>query len=662
MPGIMSINGLSSGLQTDQIISKYMDIARQPEQQLTDQKTKAQNQLVAWQDLNTRVLALQTQSAAIASSTNFQTKQATSSQPDIVDVTASTNATVGTYNVTVNNTAKSHQIASQTYSGLDSAISTGTIRIMVDSNPVNINIDSTNNTLVGVKDAINKANAGVSASVVNQGTASNPLYSMVITSNQTGTDHKMIIDAGTTGLQINTDQDGNGNRTLVQAAGDAEIMLGSLKFTRSSNSVSDIIPGVTLDLSNADATKSVKIDVTQDTQSSKTAIQNFVSQYNDIITTIKNDTSYDSQTGNTGVLMGNYEVQALEMDLESAVTNSVPGIPIQKGQQTYNALSTIGITTGTDGLLVIDDAQLSSALSDHAADVGKLFGTTMQSDSPYVSLVSSNSDTKESGIKGYGISVTQAATRATLTASKAMNGTLTADEILTLNGKQVSLQAGWSLTDVINEINKHTADTNVSAIDTLLGTDHFLTLRALQYGSNSNITAVSSLSVNSDVTSGVGNMTVSLTSNSVSGEGGAGTRVLGLDVAGTINGERAKGNGQVLTADPESPTSPVKGLQVLVTNPTAGDANATFIKGVGTRIQELLTKMTGSNGVFTTTETSLNSQIDATTKDISDMEDRLKVQQDQLYTQFNDMETKLAALQQQSDYLTQQFSSLTSSK
>ena len=72
--------------------------------------------------------------------------------------------------------------------------------------------------------------------------------------------------------------------------------------------------------------------------------------------------------------------------------------------------------------------------------------------------------------------------------------------------------------------------------------------------------------------------------------------------------------------------------------------------------------MTGSNGVFTTTETSLNSQIDATTKDISDMEDRLKVQQDQLYTQFNDMETKLAGLQQQSDYLTQQFSSLTSSK
>ena len=661
MAGIMSINGLISGLNTDQIITSYMAIARQPEQQLTDQKTKAQNQLAAWQDLNTRVLALQTQSSAIASSTNFQTKTATSSQQDIVDVSASTDATAGTYNVTVNKTAKSHQIASQTYSGLDSAVSSGTIK-SPSTAPRQYQYRF-HQQYPRWRERRHKQGQRRSQRVRREpGYREQPTLLMVLTSSQTGTDHKMVIDAGTTGLQINTDKDGNGNRTLVQAAGDAEIMLGSLKFTRGSNSISDIIPGVTLNLSNADTTKTVKIDVTQDTQSSKTAIQNFVSQYNDIITTIKNDTSYDSQTGNTGVLMGNYEVQALEMDLESAVTNSVPGIPIQKGQQTYNALSTIGITTGTDGLLVIDDAQLSSALSDHAADVGKLFGTTMQSDSPYVSLVSSNSDTKESGIKGYGISVTQAATRATLTASKAMNGTLTADEILTLNGKQVSLQAGWSLTDVINEINKHTADTNVSAIDTLLGTDHFLTLRALQYGSNSNITAVSSLSVNSDVTSGVGNMTVSLTSNSVSGEGGAGTRVLGLDVAGTINGERAKGNGQVLTADPESPTSPVKGLQVLVTNPTAGDANATFIKGVGTRIQELLTKMTGSNGVFTTTETSLNSQIDATTKDISDMEDRLKVQQDQLYTQFNDMETKLAALQQQSDYLTQQFSSLTSSK
>ena len=521
MPGIMSINGLSSGLQTDQIISKYMDMARQPEQQLTDQKTKAQNQLVAWQDLNARVLALQTKSAAIATSTSFLTKQATSSQEDIVGAKAPADATAGTYYINVNKSAKSHQIASQTYSGLDSAVSTGTIRIMVDSNAVDITVDSTNNTLVGVKDAINKANAGVSASVVNQGTASNPLYSMVLTSNQTGTDHKMIIDAGTTGLQINTDQDGNGNRTLVQAAGNAEIMLGSLTFTRSSNSISDVIPGVTLDISNPDPTKTVKIDVTQDTQGSKDAIKSFVNQYNDIMKTIKNLTMFDSQTGNTGVLLGNYELQSVEMDLESAVTNSVPGIPIQKGQQTYNALSTIGITTGTDGLLVINDAQLSSALSDHAADIGKLFGTTLQSDSPYVSLVSSNTDTKESGIKGYGISITQAATRATLTASKAMNGTLTADEVLTLNGKQVNLTAGSSLTDVINEINKHTADTNVSAIDTLLGTDHFLTLRALQYGSNRNITTVSSLSVFSGVTSGIGTMPVSLTSTSVSGEGGA---------------------------------------------------------------------------------------------------------------------------------------------
>ena len=311
-------------------------------------------------------------------------------------------------------------------------------------------------------------------------------------------------------------------------------------------------------------------------------------------------------------------------------------------------------------MLTINDTQLSAALSNNAADVGKLFGATLQSDSPYVSLVSSTADTKESGIKGYGISITQAATRATLQAGSAMNGTLTADETLTLNGKEVNLKSGWSLTDVINEINKHSADTNVSAIDILLGTDHYLTLRTLQYGSAGNITAKSSASVFSGVTSGIGAMQVSLTS--ASGEGGNGVGTAGLDVAGTINGEKANGSGQVLTADPTSTTSPVKGLQVLTTNPNAGDVNATFIKGVGTRIQELLTKMTGSDGLFTNTESSLNSQIDATTKDISDMEERLQAQQDLMYQQFNDMETQLASLKSQSDYLTTQLSSLTTSK
>ena len=570
MPGTMSINGLSSGLQTDQIISKYMEIARKPQQALTDRKTKAQQQLMAWQDLNTRVLALQTKCDSIASVAGFQTKTATSSQPDIVDVTASSSATAGTYYVTVNNTAKSHQIASQTFSGLDSAVSAGTIRITVDSTSVDVNVDSSNNTLVGVKDAINKANAGVSASVVNQGTASNPQYSLILTSNQTGTEHKMIVDAGTTGLQINSGQDGNGDRTLVQAAGDAEIMLGSLKFTRSSNSISDIIPGVTLNLSTFDPAKTIKIDVSQDTESSKAAVKGFVDQYNDIMKTIKNLTMYDSQTGDTGILLGNYELQSLQMNLESAVTNSVPGIPIQKGKQTYNALSSVGIATGTDGLLVIDDAQLSAALRNNAADVGKLFGTTLQSDSPYVSLVSSTSDTKESGVKGYGISITQPATRTMIQAGKAMNDTLTADEILTLNDKQINLKAGWNLTDVINEINKHSVDTSVSAYETILGTDHYLTLRTLQYGSARDLTAISNTSVfGGGTTSGIGTSKVSLAS--YSGEGGHGDGAAGLDVAGTINGEKAIGKGQVLTADPASATSPVKDLQVLVTNPAAGD-------------------------------------------------------------------------------------------
>lgn len=660
MAGTASISGLVSGMQTDTIIQKYMDLARIPEQRLQDQKSKEQQKLTAWQDLNTRVLALQTRSSAIATSSAFKTKTAASSMEDVVTANASSEATAGTYYLNVVQSAKSHQVASQTYSGLDASISQGTFTITVDNTATNIKIDSSNNSLLGIKDAINKSGANVKASIINEGTESNPAYRLVLTSNQTGTDHQMTLDSGTTGLQMNT---------TVQAAQDAQIKMGSLTFTRSTNSITDIIPGVTLNILNPDQTKTVKIEVNQNIESARKSVNDFVDQYNDIIKTIKDLTLYDPETGETGLLMGDYNIQQLQMDLESAVTASVPEIPFVKGQKTYNALSSIGISTGTDGLLTVNDSDLTAALQDNSADVAKLFGVGVDSDSAYISYASSSTSTQTSGAKGYQVDITQPATRATIRAGAYMDSdVLGADETLTINGKVVTLTSGWNLTQVISEINKYSNNTNVSAYAEIFGNHTYLALRALQYGSRRDITAVSSASIlNSGYvpgsglsTSGLGSVSIGV--NTASGENGLGVGTAGVDVGGSINGLTCTGNGQVLIAPTDDPDSPTNGLQLLATNSAPISTNVRFIKGVGARINELLSSMTSSSGFFTVTQKNINENIDALTKDISDMEERLLSYQGQLQTQFSSMESQLSALKNQGDQLSQQLAGLSNNK
>ncbi|MCL5103071.1 MAG: flagellar filament capping protein FliD [Armatimonadetes bacterium] len=661
MPGTMSIGGLASGLKVDDIIAKYMEYARRPQKKLQADKARSQLKLAAWQDLNTRVLALQTKCDAIGTSSGFQGKKASSSLETIATVNATSDATPGTYYISINESAKSHQIASQTFGSLDSTVAAGDINITVSGVTTKVTIDSNNNTLVGVKDAINRSGAAVRAAVVNEGTAANPAYSLQITSTNTGTANAMTIDPGTTGLNIDTTDLGT---RVVQAADDAEIQMGSITFTRSTNSINDIIPGVTINIISPDNTKTVKIDVARDTATTKDAIKAFVSQYNDLMKVINDQFEYDSQTGESGTLMGSFELQTVQMDLESMVTGIVSGIPYDPTKKNYTSLSSIGITLGTDGSLSVNDSELSSALENNASDVARIFSTTLDSDSAYVSLASSTSDTKASGIAGYDIDITQAATRAQIRAGKAWlaGDILNADEILTINTTQISLTAGMTLTQVINTINAASTTTNVSAFQSVDGSDYYLNLRALQYGSNRDFKAISDASNLAvldpgKATSGLGRVEVSITM--YSGENGLGQGTAGQDVAGTINGERCKGNGQVLTADPEDANSKVKGLSVLATSSSTMSTSARFIKGVGAGLKDLLASMTSSSGVFTFTQESLNTEIDAYDDDIADMETRMQSQQDRLYEQFNRMETQLAQLQNQGNYLSAQLGALT---
>jgi len=123
-------------------------------------------------------------------------------------------------------------------------------------------------------------------------------------------------------------------------------------------------------------------------------------------------------------------------------------------------------------------------------------------------------------------------------------------------------------------------------------------------------------------------------------------------VAGTINGERCTGVGQVLRADPEDDNSDIKGLSLQVTSPSTLTTQVVFSKGIGSVLADTLQTMTSATGIVTKAEESLNTEIEDFDTQIAEMESRLLAQQERLYIQFNTMERQLSKLQNQSNWLT----------
>ncbi len=664
MPGTMSIGGLASGLKTDEIISKIMEYARRPQDKLRAEKEEAQSRLAVWQDINTRLLALKLKADTIADTANFQAMRITSSDETVLTGSASGAATPGSYYVKVTSRAQSHQIASQSgaYTSLNDVVGTGNVSItLADGTSFTVTLDSNNNTLAGLKDAINKANKGVKASIVNVGTNASPDYRMILTSTDTGLARRMT-SVDTSGLTGGTAPVFD-LENPVQAASDAVVEIGEgagkITFNRSSNTITDIIPGVTLNVVSADPTKTIRVDVAYDPSKIKSAIESFVSQYNDLADVIDAQFKYDAETGTSGVLMGDYQLQSVQQDLQNAVSRVVEGLTSQ-----FSALAAIGITLDAGGHLTINSEQLTEALNNNLEAVTRLFSAGLDSSSAYVSFVAATPDTRPSGSAGWTVEITQNARRAQVTAGVEFAGTLDADEVLTINGKYITLTAGMNIDEVIAEINRYSSETNVIALKTDAsgtGDGNYLTFRRVQYGSAYSFTVVSNRSVTAGATTGIGNYVV--TPSDPSGESGVGQGLVGLDVAGTINGEVAIGKGQILSLDSTSNNNAAKGLALLVSpNTPLGSVKVVYTKGIGAALRDMLNSMTSSTGIITTVQNGINDRIRDIDNAIADWETRLAEQEAQLYERFNAMESRLAKLQQQGNYLLAQFAAMNKSK
>ncbi|WP_236208292.1 flagellar filament capping protein FliD [Pseudomonas tohonis] len=379
-----TIGTVGSGLiDIDATVKALVANARAPKQnQLDTLESKSTTKLTALGSLRSAVSDFQTAMSLLNSPTSFLSRTATSSNTAALNATASQSAIGGTYKINVTQLATGSKIASAAFgTGATTKFNEGSLDIKIGGDDaLTVAVDSTNNTLSGIRDAINKqgASKGVTATIVtdNQGSR------LVLSSSKMG-DGKDITMTGTSTSGSNTDLSkltfpgptlnptdfpstaeydaavAKAGKTLSTAQS-AKLTVDGLNVVSDSNAVTTAIDGVTLNLTaETEANKPLTLTVSQNSSAVKTNVQNFVTAYNKMVSTISSLTKVTTVEGSDPVvaaLAGDSTARSLLASMRSELVTP-------SGEGSVKALASLGITTKQDGTLDLDATKLDKAIA-----------------------------------------------------------------------------------------------------------------------------------------------------------------------------------------------------------------------------------------------------------------------------------------------------------
>jgi flagellar hook-associated protein 2 len=516
-------------------------------------------------------------------------------------------------------------------------------------------IDSKNNTLQGIRDAINKASLGVTATIVSDGSA-NP-YRLVLTSNKTGEHSTMKITAAGTGgggadpaVAALLGYDPGGVQSLQQtsAGQSTKLSVNGIAVTSESNTVSEAIQGVTLNVSTLGSTS---VNVATDTSTVKTNVNNFVKAFNDLNASIRGVSSYNAATKTAGPLFGDSTLRNLQSSLRSQLNQGVTGL---SGQ--LSSLSQAGITFQKDGTLAVDSSKLDKAIKDNLSDLSALFAVVGSATDGQVSFEGSTSATKPGE---YAVRVTSLATQGSLTSSAAPGATTTitpgtkwkisldqqSDNILSSHTATVDIPGGdytpaqlaAVIQSAINGASNFSAN-SLSASATIDGSGR-LVVSSSKWGKQSNIEI--------DASAGFDPATLFASPGPAAG----------TDVAGTIGGEPATGSGQYLTA---GTGSPAEGLKIKVSGGSvpADRGTVSFSQGYAYQLNNLANDYVGSKGQISTRKDGLNQSIKDIDKERTRINTQLAMTEKRYRAQFTALDAAISSMNTTANFLAQQLARL----
>jgi len=231
MPGTQSIEGLASGFNITEMVDTIMSYEKLPVTYMERDKAYKTQQVAAYNAVLAKFLALETQVSLLKKESSYNKADIDISDESILTAQASGQVTSGSYNIRVTSLASNHQIATQGYDdATENIFGTGTIQLSVgDASLTTISISEGNNNLIGIKDAINNANVGIRASIINDGTSSKP-YRLLLTANKTGLTNQInseISLAGGETLDLVNSSFDNPEKVSVNTASNAQVSLGS---------------------------------------------------------------------------------------------------------------------------------------------------------------------------------------------------------------------------------------------------------------------------------------------------------------------------------------------------------------------------------------------------------------------------------------------------
>jgi len=422
----VSSAGSTNTIDVASIVSQLMTVEKQPLAKLDTREASYQASLSAFGSLSAVLSSFQGTMKTVTSTALLGVRTSVS-DTTVLTASAGTAATPGSYSIEVARLAQAQKLVSTGQAARTTAIGAGHVTISLgtiaggsfDANaglysgagftaggatPVEFDITAPNNTLEGIRDAINNAGAGVTATIVNDGGATP--YRLVLTGSKTGVASSVKIEVtGDQALQDLLAYDPAATQNLVQraTAQDASFTVDGIAMTKPSNSITDAIDGVTLTLAKTTTSGNpVTVNLTRDTTTAGALAKNFVDAVNTLFKGIRTLTKPDATGATTGMLHADPTVSAIANRLRATLTGAI------SGAGNITTLSQLGMSWQRDGTLALDAAKFQTAYAASPANVAAALGTAMATPlSTYIDTVVGSGGTIANRTDGINASITR---------------------------------------------------------------------------------------------------------------------------------------------------------------------------------------------------------------------------------------------------------------
>jgi len=647
--GTLAAAGIGTGLDVTTLVAKLMAVERQPESVMNSQTAAYKAQLSAYGSMSSSLSTLKSAASALNDLTTLNGATASVGNASLATASAEPGAAPGNYSLVVQAVAQAQVLATPAFASVATAIGTGTLTFdfgtysggAFSPNPVKssatVTIGAGQDSVAGVRDAINAANVGVTASIVDDGTGQR----LVIASNDTGAANTLRVsvsdddanntdNAGLSELAYDASTGGTTNLSQATAAADAAAVVNGIPVTSPRNTIIGAIPGVTLNLLQAAPATPTTVGVAHDVDAATSSVTAFVSAYNSAVATLARLSAYDPGTKTGATLQGDSTLIGIQSQMRMLLGGAVAGAT------GVSTLADLGVSFQSDGTLALNTTTLKTVLSDPAKNASAVLATV---GTPTDSLVAYLHATAAATPGSYAVQVTQLATqgRATGSAAAALTITSGVNDTLSLSvdgiDATVTLSAGTYTADSLaamlrSRINGDAALTSGGRSVSASTASGVLTLTSYGWGSTSGV----------EITGG----------NAAADLFGVAASTDGVDAAGTIGGVAATGSGKALTA---------QGITVSIEGGSTGARGLlNFTRGLADSLDTMISSFLSD--ALSARTTGIQTSIKEIADRISAFETRMTNTQAALTAQFTALDAAISSMQNTTTFLTQALASL----